>query len=604
MKDILKKPKYGAADLITLLWKASPLYAAIANIYPLLAALLPTVSLLATAAFIDAALAVVAGTRPPVAVAAPVAVLLAVTLHDYALRILLNLVSTKRAIFLHRTLRPALLKRVAELDYSHIEDQDTADLLSRVVPAFDTRVVECNQSVMSLASSAVSAAGIIVTITLSVWWAGLIIVAAAVPLMFIAKKAGENSYAARRETSKITRRAAYLSQVITDREAVEERTVFGYADALNERYYERSHAARKIQQRVTFMNFIKQKAGGVFGSVIAVGVMGSMLPPALDGSLDYGMFIALSGGILTLISQLSWGINSQVEEIAKQKEYLNDLTKFVGLSVSEDATALPKRGTELDKIDFEKIEFDNVSFSYPGTEKLVLDGASFTIERGRHYAFVGVNGAGKTTVTKLLTGLYTNYTGEIRVDGRELRDFSQSELKGLSACVFQDFARIGFSLYDNIAVGAYDADEAAVLAAAETAGLGETIAKLPGGIHTKLLKIYEGGADLSGGEWQRVAIARSLVNPAPLRILDEPTAALDPLSESRVYERFEEISKGRTTLFISHRLGSTKLADTIFVLSDGKITEQGGHAELMRQNGLYAEMFSSQAEWYTESQIL
>ncbi|MDR1065191.1 MAG: ABC transporter ATP-binding protein/permease [Oscillospiraceae bacterium] len=599
MKDILKKPKYGAADLITLLWKASPLYAAVANIYPLLAALLPTVSILAAAAFIDAALDVAAGTRPPGAVAAPIAVLLAVILHDYSLRILLNLVNAKRTIFLRKTLRPALLKRVAELDYSHIENQDTADLLSRVVPAFDTRVVECNQSVMSLASSAVSAAGIIVTITLSVWWAGLLIVAAAVPLMFIGKKAGENSYAAQRETSKITRRAAYLSQVITDREAVEERTVFGYTDALNERYYERSHAARKIQQRVTFMNFIKQKAGGVFGSVIAVCVMGSMLPSALNGSLDYGMFVALSGGILTLVSQLSWGINSQVEEIAKQKEYLNDLTKFVGLSASKDATALPRRG-----LDFDEIEFDNVSFSYPGTEKLVLDGASFTIERGRHYAFVGVNGAGKTTVTKLLTGLYTNYTGEIRVDGRELRDFSQSELKGLSACVFQDFARIGFSLYDNIAVGAYDADEAVVLAAAETAGLGETIAKLPGGIHTKLLKIYEGGADLSGGEWQRVAIARSLVNPAPLRILDEPTAALDPLSESRVYERFEEISKGRTTLFISHRLGSTKLADTIFVLSDGKITEQGGHAGLMRQNGLYAEMFRSQAEWYTESQIL
>ncbi|MDR3121389.1 MAG: ABC transporter ATP-binding protein/permease, partial [Clostridiales bacterium] len=223
-------------------------------------------------------------------------------------------------------------------------------------------------------------------------------------------------------------------------------------------------------------------------------------------------------------------------------------------------------------------------------------------ERGKHYSFVGVNGAGKTTITKLITGLYTNYDGAILVDGRSLRGFSQAELKGLSTVVYQDFARYSFSLYDNIAIGAVGADDADVNSAIDLIGLREAAEKLPDGVYTNLGKIFENGVDLSGGEWQRVAMARSLISKAPLRILDEPTAALDPVSESRVYSQFEQISQGKATIFISHRLGSTKLADTIFVLSDGKITERGAHRELMGLNGLYAEMYSAQADWYNHTE--
>jgi ATP-binding cassette, subfamily B, bacterial len=214
---------------------------------------------------------------------------------------------------------------------------------------------------------------------------------------------------------------------------------------------------------------------------------------------------------------------------------------------------------------------------------------------------VGVNGAGKTTITKLLTGLYTNYTGEIKVDGRPLRDFTQAELKGLSTVVYQDFAKYSFSLYDNIAVGSVISTEREINDAVNVIGLSEAVSKLPNGMQTYLGKIYKDGVDISGGEWQRVAMARSLVSTAPLRILDEPTAALDPLSESRVYSQFEQISRGKTTVFISHRLGSTKLADIIYVLDGGKIAEQGSHSELMRLKGLYAEMFEAQASWYSEA---
>ena len=270
------------------------------------------------------------------------------------------------------------------------------------------------------------------------------------------------------------------------------------------------------------------------------------------------------------------------------------------MSLDEDPEALvkPEKG-----MSFNKIEFIDVSFSYPDTDKVILDGVSFVIENGKHYSFVGVNGAGKTTITKLLTGLYDNFSGEILIDGRPIKDFSQAELKGLSSVIYQDFAKYYISMYDNIAISDLDAPDnhGEVEKAVKLVGLEDAAAKLKDGLDTPLGKIIEDGADISGGEWQRVAMARSVLCPAPLKILDEPTAALDPIGESMVYSNFEQISKGMTTIFISHRLGSTKLADIIYVLSEGKIAESGTHSHLMEKNGIYAEMFDSQADWYKDA---
>jgi ATP-binding cassette subfamily B protein len=307
------------------------------------------------------------------------------------------------------------------------------------------------------------------------------------------------------------------------------------------------------------------------------------------------MFIALMVAVFRLTNRLSWGVNWIVFEISRNREYLKDLTEFMKLDEYGDAAAKPEKN-----MSFNVIEFKNVSFTYPETEKIILDKISFTIENGRHYSFVGVNGAGKTTITKLITGLYNNFEGEIIIDGRSIRDLTQAEIKGLSSVVYQDFAKYYISLYDNVAIADLDnpTNRKDVENAVELTGLSDTVAKLKDGLDTPLGKILENGVDISGGEWQRVAMARSVLSPAPLKILDEPTAALDPIGESMVYRNFERISKGMTTIFISHRLGSTKLADIIYVLSDGKIIESGSHSALMAEKGVYCEMFNSQAEWY------
>jgi ABC-type multidrug transport system fused ATPase/permease subunit len=218
-----------------------------------------------------------------------------------------------------------------------------------------------------------------------------------------------------------------------------------------------------------------------------------------------------------------------------------------------------------------------------------------------------MNGAGKTTLTKLLTKLYSEYEGDIFINDKELKEYTQAEIKALSAIVYQDFCRYPLDFYNNIAIGnANDMhDREKVENAASIIGLAEVADKLPRKYETPITKVKEGGVDLSGGEWQRVALARLIINSAPLKILDEPTAALDPISESQVYEQFKEIvnrnqnnKSAGITIFISHRLGSTKLTDEIIVISEGKVVEIGTFDELMTRDAIYAGMFKSQSEWY------
>lgn len=278
---------------------------------------------------------------------------------------------------------------------------------------------------------------------------------------------------------------------------------------------------------------------------------------------------------------------------------MKDLRDFAALEEVEGAVDCPDK----DPVEFKSLEFKKVSFCYPGTSTYILKNANMKLEAGGHYAFVGVNGAGKTTITKLITGLYDNYEGEILLNGKNLRTYTQGQLKAMFCGVYQDFAKYNLTIKENIGIGHINA-----MGTEETVkqtehilkalGLYETFSIFPKGLDTPLGKVLEGGVDISGGQWQRLAMARTLINPAPVLILDEPTAALDPISESKLYEQFGDVSKGKTSIFISHRLGSTKLADKIFVLDDGQVIEEDSHEVLMTKQGVYANMYDSQRSWY------
>lgn len=600
---ILQKRTYALPDCIRIPLKAAPVHTAVILLYQALAVAAPIFKIWITALFVDTAIGVAAGNIPFASIAFSLTGLLGVVAFEILAAPLINFIRVRLKIRLRGVLRPAFLEKRARLSYEHIENQECWDLIERVTEKPEDKFQDQFQQMLDLLTQSAVILGTLAVVMVQVWWAGLLIIAVSVPLMYLSVKSGQDKYDAQRMVTKIQRKYKYFSEVLRGRDTVLERSLFQYGGKLDEKYAGEYETARKIQFKVDAKNFIRMKASGMAVSLISVAVALVLTQPVAVGTITVGMFISIVNAILSLSITLSWQLAYNMENLAKNKEYMKDLTRFMALSEQDTALDLPSQNLP----PFERLEFRHVTFRYPGMDHDILKDLSFVIENGKHYSFVGVNGAGKTTLTKLITGLFREYDGEIFLNGRELHDYTVADLKAYFCGVFQDFARYSVTMEQNIALG----DTAGILTqknpaekspilqrAVALAGLGPAVERLPLGLDTPLGKLEENGVDLSGGEWQRIALARAIVNPAGATILDEPTAALDPIAESEIYEKFREISNGRTTLFISHRLGSTLLADVIYVLSDGVVAERGTHVDLMEQNGLYAEMFESQRSWY------
>lgn len=593
---MLKQRKYGLFDLIRLGMQASPFYGALVLFMSVLSGLLPTVTALTTARFIDTALAVRAETLHSRAIYLPILWVAAVVAVDWFSNQLYQFADRMLVLGLREKLRSGMLEKCAKLEYRHIEDPATWDLISRVTKKPETEMEEGFAGwggiapAIKLLLNVLSIVGLLLA---EVWWAALVTIAFSVPLMWVALRGGKETYQANRDTEREERLQKYLIETLLSREAAEERALFGYAEKLAKKFQAAFQRAYRLRFKVEGKWFFRMKLGSALFGVISLLIALTLLIPTSRGEMSIGMFMSLTIAAFSLVQAMSWGLTGIADTFAKKREYMKDLTKFMALTETEDALCEPAEPP----MRFQSLELKSVSFTYPGTERKILDGLSFKIEAGEHIAFVGVNGAGKTTVTKLLTGLYGGYEGEILVNGRELREIPQAERKSLYSLVFQDFARYQISMRDNVAFG-HENRERRFDEVTDALNLGETVAQLKEGADTPLGRLYENGQELSGGQWQRVAIARALANPAPVRILDEPTAALDPIAEADIYQKFKSLSRGVTTLFISHRLGSTKLADRIYVLGEGRVLEAGSHDQLAAAGGLYAEMYEAQRSWY------
>ncbi|MDR0598932.1 MAG: ABC transporter ATP-binding protein/permease [Treponema sp.] len=575
--------------------RLTPFHAGLRLVHRIIGAFKTFATVMITAACINTALAVRGKTAPYQSLFPPRGGLVLLLLWDHVVGPLVGLSNTRQSIKLRLLFREPFIEKRVRLDYRYVETPQVWDMVSRTWGSPEDKIMEFWNAVLELANLLISAGSVFVVLAAQVWWAALISVAVTIPLLYLAVQSGKKQYDAEKEVSRYTRKNQFLSRILTSREAALERKLFGFSAGINKDFRKEFDTARKYLFKVEARRFVLIKSVGLAGAAVSSFALFMLIPPVLAGTLSIGLFISLTGALFNMINNLSWSLPWQLSQLSRFREYIKDVNGFFALDEVKDAEALPAETPP----DFESLEFRDVSFAYPGTEKKVLDGLSLKIEKGKRYSFVGKNGAGKTTIAKLMTRLYSGYEGEILLNGRDIKTWGMGEIKAAFCAVFQDFAKYQISLGDNIGLGKIrGADEEEIKRAADTIGLSEAAAKLPGGFKTNLGKIKDDGVDLSGGEWQRAAMARGVISPAPLKILDEPTAALDPIGESRLYEKFEEISRGFTTIFISHRLGSTKLADTIFVLDGGKIVESGSHSELMAQAGLYAEMFESQREWY------
>ncbi|KYD08560.1 ABC transporter ATP-binding protein [Heyndrickxia sporothermodurans] len=510
-----------------------------------------------------------------------------------------NLFKIKINIRISENINEQIIRKISRLHYNHIENNDSWDLISRVKPNMSKNVGNLFYKVLGFVTLVIKIVGILVMIFSQVWWAGILVAVLIIPLSFLVRKGAKENYKAEIAISNNTRRAEYFGNLMYQKDAVEERVMFGFGDFINDKYQHFYDQAQSVRFKTKRIWFVKMKAGSVVSSVFLISIIFSFLHPLLAGTITIGFFISISQAIFSLIQRMSWELTEYIDNFTTINEFKKDINRFFQLEEDLNALVLPSKKIP----QLKSIEFENVKFKYPGTERYVLNGISFKMDANKTCAFVGANGSGKTTIIKLLTGLYDNYTGTIKINDIDIKSYSADELHAMYAVLFQDYNRYQITLKENILLGDinnFDSNSDKLNELIDAMNLRDLVNALPEGINTNLGKIKEDGVDISGGQWQRLSIIRALINRAPLKILDEPTASLDPISESILYQEFETLTKENTTILISHRLGATKLADEIFVVDSGRIVEKGTHGELMAQGGLYAEMFNSQKGWYMQ----
>ncbi len=392
------------------------------------------------------------------------------------------------------------------------------------------------------------------------------------------------------------RQMDYLRQVGGSKEAAKELKLFNLSEYLTQRFAVLSEVIYKENVELSRQKLIW---GGMFSLVGTLGYYGAYvfaIWQAMQGRYNIGVFYLITTAIQQASSNLQQAF-STASGIADQALFLTDLIAFFEMKpmVQSRPNALPaprpiRRG----------FEFRNVSFAYPGTERRVLRNFNFHLHPGERVALIGENGQGKTTVVKLITRLYDPTEGEILLDGVDLREYALDDLHQEMGVIFQDFMRYEMTARENIAVGRIEVphtQEEIEYAARKSLAEG-VVGKLAGGYEQMLGRRFETGVDLSGGEWQKIALARAYLRDAQLLILDEPTAALDAKSELEVFERFAELTTGKMALLISHRFSTVRMADRIVVLEGGRLVEEGNHQRLMAMGGRYAAMFEMQAASY------
>jgi ATP-binding cassette, subfamily B, bacterial len=392
------------------------------------------------------------------------------------------------------------------------------------------------------------------------------------------------------------RQMDYLRQVAGSREGAKEVKLFG----LNKFFTNRFQAlANQIYKEDVALSRSKLIVGGLLGVIGTLGYYGAyvyVIWRTLHGAYDIGYFTFLTAAIQQASSNLQQ-VFSTASGIADQALFLTDLIAFFDMKSTVDANPNGLRTPQTIQRGF---EFRNVSFTYPGTERTVLKNFSLTLSPGERIALIGENGQGKTTVVKLITRLYDPTEGQILLDGVDLREYSLEDLHRHIGVIFQDFMRFEMTARENIAVGRVDRphQQTDIESAAHKSLADTVVDKLAGGYDQMLGRRFEGGVELSGGEWQKIALARAYLRDAQLLILDEPTAALDARSELEVFERFAELTQGKMALLISHRFSTVRMADRIVVLEGGRLIEEGTHQQLMARAGVYAGMFEMQAASY------
>lgn len=489
-----------------------------------------------------------------------------------------------------------VMKKAISLDLQFFEDPQFYDSLQNARRMADSASISIVNGVLDITQEVITLTSVVILLIRYSWFLPLLVLIAAIPNFISQSQYATIVFRKFNRRAPETRLLNYIEQLLTSNETVKEVKLFGLGNNLIKRY------------QTLFTKFFEEDRAIARSRTLASLLWGLLSSLAYYGSYAWVIFRTLGGFVtigdmtmfLSIFRESQSSVNAVLESFNSLFEnnlYLDNLLSYLA---QEPVLKLAKPGLQAPYPVKQGIEFRNVSFTYPGSEKVVLKNINLHIKPQESIAVVGLNGAGKTTLIKLLTRLYDPTEGHILLDGVDLREYSLHSLHERFGVIFQDFVRYQFSVRENIGFGKIEEVEniEMIKNAAEQGDAADFIEALPNGYETILGRRWNHGMELSGGQWQKIALARAFMRQAELMVLDEPTAALDAQAEFEVFEHFGELMEGKIAVLISHRFSTVRMADRIVVLDGGRITELGTHAELMANAGTYAHLFNLQAEGY------
>ena len=504
---------------------------------------------------------------------------------------------TKQEDWFGRKFNMLLSKKSIDMKFANTEKEEVLDAEHKAeigMSWYSGGIRGMSDCVIWILSAAGTFVGVVYIVVQVSPWLLLASLIAVIVNTFCTSKINRASQEVFEKTPAINKFYSYIYTRMNFREYAKELRLYDGAELVEKKSMDNAKQLNDMDNECA----VKQFSWGIPGVLVSalsygfsycyLGVM------AITGKLSVGEFVMCITALDTFTNGCLLQIISNCQQLVLKCNFMSAFIDFLKLDSEKIVET-----EEISLQAFEELSLENVSFKYPGREEYVLKDINLTIRKGERLSIVGLNGAGKSTLVKLICRLYDVTEGTIRMNGRNIREYRYEDYFKILSVVFQDFKLFGYTLDENICMGEMLASKEQLQQIYETGGIAEWVQSLAKKGDTLLSKDYDAeGVEPSGGQAQKIAIARALYHNGPMVILDEPTAALDPVAEYEIYNRFDELVRDKTAIYISHRLSSCRFCDRIIVLSDKKIAEEGSHEQLMEREGLYAQLFRTQAQWY------
>lgn len=508
--------------------------------------------------------------------------------------IIFDYVEPRSLLILRTAYKSRMLQKLKTMKYEHFENESSAEIIDKAYHRAENAARHLwPMYVFGRGAAFIASIGTFIYIFNIRWWLLFTILIPFILETYISYKTNYNIYAELETYWKKERKYGILGSYLRSRDYTKELKAYKNYDYLIDVYQNRMNERNCDYEHYYFKNLRRILFGGNITKIASIINVVILLYLFISGQMSVGLFIAMSELMLGSIYR---NLNAFAGFFKWSGFHINTYEYYDKFFELSDESP----GTETDLPESFDIEFRDVWFRYPGTNIDVLKGLSFKIKNGEKVSIVGENGEGKSTIVKLLLGLFTPDKGEICIGGKTLNEYPLHVRTKIFGSVFQDFPRYSITIRENIGIG--DIDEITnfekIQAAAAKGRADAFVEQFDNRYDTLLGRDFEGGVDISGGQWQRIAISRAFMGDKPILLLDEPTSQLDPVAEAELYKEFADMVDNKTAIFITHRLGSTMITDRIFVISGGSLKEVGTHDELMRIDGVYSQMFNAQKQWY------